>query len=181
MTHSTQHAFFSCCWQTPDQLRVSCAQQRWLVATDSMTARLQTLGTLSITSLSEHSVALPTDEADFLDLPAASDCLLRETVLCVDAAPCIFARSLLPLSSLGGANSVLASMAARPLGSELFRAPIAERRQMQACWLSSAQLPSALQEPATELLARRSLFVKNGLPLLVAECFLPALWQRLRH
>ena len=178
MTNSFPHAFFSRHWQAPEQLTLTPLEQHWLQATDSMTARLQALGKLSVQSLNETSAQLADDEADFLCLPAGSDCLLREVLLCVDAAPCIFARSLLPLTSLSGANAVLASMAARPLGSELFRAPVAERRLMQACRLPAAQLPEAIA--ATDnLLARRSLFFKNGLPLLVAECFLPALWSRL--
>ena len=179
MTDFAPHAFFSNHWQAPEQLRVTPVQQRWLLAAGSMTAQLQALGELSVRSLHEHESTLPEDEADFLGVPPASPCLLREVALCVDDAPCVFARSLLPLSSLTGTNAVLATMAARPLGSELFRAPEAERRTMQACLLPGEQLPQNLACQQPELLARRSLFLKNGLPLLVAECFLPALWQRL--
>jgi chorismate--pyruvate lyase len=73
----------------------------------------------------------------------------------------------------------LATLEERPLGSELFRFPEAQRQRMETCWLPATQVPLSLSNDTDELLARRSLFFKNGLPLMVAECFLPALWQRL--
>lgn len=177
MTNHAPHPFFSNQWQSPQRLSLSALERVWLEHTGSMTAKLGQLGRLEVMPLQESSTGLAADEANFLGSPLDSDCHLREVVLSVDATACIYARSLMPLSSLAGANQQLSQLATTPLGAALFRAPEAERRYLEACRLPASQLPIEVESQQQLLLARRSLFIKNGQPLLVAECFLPNLWQ----
>lgn len=170
------HPFFSHDWQAPSALSLTDRQHDWLTHTGSLTVRLRQFGDFSVRPLAEQRDSVAADEADFLALPEREACLSREVVLCVDDRPCVYARSLLPLSSLEGDNRVLGRMEERSLGSELFRPPRAQRCHLDACWLPRQQLPGELACREPRLLARRSLLMKQGKPFLVAECFLPALW-----
>ncbi len=179
MPTSSPHPFYSPDWLTADRLDLPAQQSDWLLHLGSLTERLQLLGELRVVRLYEGDGQLAADEALFLGLPPHASCQIREVLLEVDQQPFVYARSVLPASSLEGANQELASMAERPLGSELFRDPVATRQQLDACFLPREQLPKTLDISDTTLLARRSRFCKNHQPLLVAECFLPALWRRL--
>lgn len=181
--HHTPHSFFSDSWQSTATLDLCALERSWLDDAGSLTARLCTLGEFRVQLLDERQIALSDDDAGFLQLPPLNDCLLREVILRVDNTPMVFATSLLPLASLAGNNQVLGQMHERSLGSELFRAPCATRPQLEACFMPANQLPDAcqLRGHSTKLLARRSLFIKQQQPLMVGECFLPSLWQRLAN
>lgn len=143
----------------------------WLADGGSLTRRLQRFGTFRVVPQRQMIAAPHAEEAALLGLPGRQHALIREVLLYVDDVPVVFARSVLPLASLKGANRVLGHMARRSLGAELFRAPRAKRAQV---WATQAVVPGGV-EPCW---GRQSLFLKRGKPLLVAEFFLPALWSR---
>lgn len=144
----------------------------WLADGGSLTRRLQRFGAFRVVP-QRQMIAVPrAEEAALLGLPGRQHALIREVSLYVNDQPVVFARSVLPLASLGGANRVLGHMARRSLGAELFRAPRAKRAQV---WATQAVVPGGV-EPCW---GRQSLFLKRGRPLLVAEFFLPALWSDL--
>ena len=60
-------------------------------------------------------------------------------------------------------------------GHLLFRDPAFARQPIEACRYPAALLPAAVR--AEGLWGRRSLFCQGALGVLVAEVFLPALWQ----
>lgn len=144
----------------------------WLADGGSLTRRLQRFGTFRVVPQRQMIAAPRAEEAALLGLPARQRALVREVLLYVNDQPVVFARSVLPLASLGGANRVLGHMARRSLGAELFRAPRAKRAQV---WATQAAVTGG-GEPCW---GRQSLFLKRGQPLLVAEFFLPALWSEL--
>ncbi|MCB1836507.1 MAG: chorismate lyase [Alcanivoracaceae bacterium] len=144
----------------------------WLADGGSLTRRLQRFGTFRVVPQRQMIAAPRAEEAALLGLPGRQHALIREVSLYVNDQPVVFARSVLPLASLGGANRVLGHMARRSLGTELFRAPRAKRAQV---WATQAVVPGGV-EPCW---GRQSLFLKRGQPLLVAEFFLPALWSDL--
>lgn len=149
----------------------------WLRDPASLTQRLRARGELTVTPL-RHAIESPrADEARLLDLPPRQWTLIREVLLCLDGQAVVYARSVLPLSSLRGANRRLAHMDHHPLGAELFRPPEAERRAIWIARVPANALPAdaGAREPVW---GRQSLLTKRGAPLLVAECFLPALTGR---
>ncbi len=163
-----------CHWQPLERQPLPPVIGDWLADAGSLTRRLRRHGHFSVQPVHQQ-IATPTaTELRLLELPARQRALLREVFLLLDGTPVVFARSVLPLASLHGANRVLGHMAKRSLGLELFRPPRAERRAVWVTHLDAAHLP--LPDTTGALWGRQSLFVKRGSPCLVAEFFLPTLW-----
>lgn len=150
----------------------------WLADPASLTRRLQARGRFAVEPLRQGIRAPRAEEARLLGLRFRQHALIREVLLYLDGVPVVYARSVLPLSSLKGKNRILGHMARRSLGAELFRPPRARRRAVWVAQVPATALPAeaGAREPAW---GRQSLFLKRGRPLLVAEVFLPALWNQL--
>jgi len=157
-------------WQPAHRVAVPAGIGRWLADSGSLTRRLQRFGRFSVTPLSQCIARPRPAEALMLGQPPQQRMLIREVLLNLDDTAVVFARSILPLASLQGANRVLGHMARRSLGAELFRAPAAERRAVWLARVPQHRLPVAVTEHCW---GRQSLFYKRGQPLLVAEVFLP--------
>ncbi|PKM22342.1 MAG: chorismate--pyruvate lyase [Gammaproteobacteria bacterium HGW-Gammaproteobacteria-14] len=157
-------------WQPAQRVAVPADIGNWLTDSSSLTRRLQRFGHFSVTPLSQRVVRPQPAEALMLRQPPQHRALIREVLLYLDDSAVVFARSILPLTSLKGANRVLGHMARRSLGAELFRAPAAERRAIWLARIPPHRLPLAVTETCW---GRQSLFYKRGQPLLVAEVFLP--------
>jgi chorismate--pyruvate lyase len=111
-------------------------------------------------------------------IPAGEEVLVREVLLYCDDKPQVFARSLLPLSSLTGAEQALADLGSQSLGQVLFNNPSLERKVIEIAEFdltsSVGKLADNLQLNITHALwGRRSIFVLENKPLMVAEVFLP--------
>lgn len=102
-------------------------------------------------------------EAAALGLKPRQQALIREVYLCGNGAPWVYARTVIPVSTLKGRHRTLKLIGTRSLGSLLFRDPGMRREPLQIARLSDG------------LWARRSLFHLDDKPLLVCEVFLPAL------
>lgn len=169
--------FFSTTWMCPSECSLSHLERTWLEDNHSLTSKLSQQGVLSVEVCLQTYVPASANEASFLGIEQATRCFYREVVLQVDKRPFVYAKSLLPQSSLIEKNISLTQMNDTPLGAELFKFPEAQRKQLQIGYLPDAQLPPMLQSKQATHLARRSLLIKRKHPLLVAECFLPAFWQ----
>lgn len=164
-------------WRDAALVRAPGPVAPWLADPASLTRRLQARGRFAVVPLEQGIRAPRAEEARLLGLRFRQQALIREVLLHLDEVPVVYARSVLPLNSLKGKNRILGHMARRSLGAELFRPPRARRR---AVWV--AQVPATALPPAAGTRApawgRQSLFLKRDQPLLVAEIFLPALWDR---
>lgn len=161
-------------WQPLSRVRAPAPVTGWLADAGSLTHRLRKLGDFRVHPLQQRIAPPTAQEARLLGLPPRRAALIREVCLHVDDVPVVYARSVLPLASLRGANRVLGHMARRSLGAELFRRPGAQRCAVWAATFPPETLPVAAGDmPAW---GRQSLFRKRGQPLLVAEVFLSALW-----
>lgn len=100
--------------------------------------------------------------------------------MCCAGTPVVFARSVLPKSSLYGPWRALASLGRQPLGTALFaklhvvRAPLHYRKLAPAHMLYRHATASLATRPAY-LWARRSVFWRGNAPILVTEVFLPGM------
>jgi len=116
-------------------------------------------------------------EARLLKLPHGRRALIREVVLWGGGQPLVYARSILPVVTLGGRFRHLRRLGARPLGHLLFTTPAARRLSMR---LMRVQPPDPMHAAARRHAmikvehyhGRQSLFLLDGKPLLVTEIFL---------
>jgi chorismate--pyruvate lyase len=158
-------------------------QKDWLVRGGSLTAHLRTLGNVTV-DVTREAVAQPwRDEAATLNITPRTPVWTREVVLKVDGMPFVAAHSVVPLDASSGVWQAMRRLRTRPLAellysdSSVWRSPLTSRRidaRDPLYRLAARQTPH--EKPHT-FAARRSVFVRLGAPLMVTECFLPALWS----
>lgn len=148
----------------------------WLLDSGSLTARLQqhSQGDFAVRLLRQYWGVPRRDEAEQLGLCQRQVALIREVILQGKQQPWVFARSILPDSSLTGQLRHLRWLDNRPLGALLFRYPHLQRHPIQVARFTSASTMGAEFHAADCLWGRRSTFFIDDKPLLVAEVFLPA-------
>jgi len=149
----------------------------WLYADrGSLTERLTALsgGRFAVEVLAQSWQPLRPDECQALDVAPASPGWVREVWLCGAGEPWVFARSVAARAALEAADFDLAALGDRPLGHWLFQAPAFVRGPLEACRYPLTWLPEGA--PQSSCWARRSVFERPPLAILVSEVFLPAFW-----
>lgn len=148
----------------------------WLLDEGSLTRRLTQLadGRFQVTPLLEGWQPLRDDECAALRLPRGSIGWVREVYLLGHEQPWVFARSVAGQAALAEHDMGLEVLGQRSLGELLFSDPAFSRQPIETCRYPAAWLPAAQGSDA--LWGRRSRFDRDGLGVLVAEVFLPALW-----
>lgn len=159
----------------PDALR------DWLLDSGSLTDRLKCCcqGAFSVRVLDEAWRRPELDEARVLGMSVSALAWVRHVQLLCDGKPWVFARTVVPVTTLSGAQRRLVHLGSRPLGAYLFADPGMQRSPVQLARIARG---SSLFENAVQGLARkpqviwgrRSVFRVGGKPLLVSEIFLPA-------
>lgn len=180
---TTEHLLFPvqmlASWQPPETFTLPNSLRDWLLDPGSLTARLKCHGQqFRVQVLGQRIQTCDEAEAND-DITAGEPVLVREVLLYCDDMPQVFARSLLPLSSLTGAQRQLAHLDTQSLGQVLFNHPNLLRKKIEVAVFdqhsSVANLAHylALENAQQVLWGRRSVFVLDGKPLMVAEIFLP--------
>jgi len=165
-------------WLSPYQYQLSPSLLSWLLDQNSLTARLKAhCQNFRVELLGQHVQACRAEESNDI-IVAGEQVLVREVLLYCDDIPQVFARSLLPLTSLTGAEQVLANLGSQSLGQILFNNPSLERQAIEVAEFDAnstvATLVNNLQLNFTDnLWGRRSVFILENKPLMVAEVFLP--------
>lgn len=181
-------------WQSPSADIFSMLPVRlkgWLLDGGSLTARLKSCcEDFKVKVIGEQQQLCSAEEACNY-IKAGEPVLVREVILYCDNIPQVFARSLLPLASLTGKEQVLANLGEQPLGQVLFNNPSLQRLRLELSSFShdtsvailASKLASKLSNdsssdkaavmPKQELWGRRSIFMVDNKPLMVAEVFLP--------
>jgi len=142
----------------------------WLQDQGSLTRRLKRAarGEFAVRVLSQRWACPSADEARALGMPTRQIALIREVeLLGRNGVPWVYARSVLPVSTLTGRERRLRLIGSRSLGSLMFRDPSLSRSP-----LVSAPLQD---DDGQAYWARRSVFHLHNKPLLVCEVFLPAM------
>lgn len=117
-------------------------------------------------------------EARLLGIPINRYAMIRQVYLYCGDQALVFARTIIPVSSLTGQERRLAHLKSRSLGATLFSDPSMHRGEMEAARLSSANKLFALatdrlDAKPKEVWGRRSVYYLHTKPLLVGEYFLP--------
>ncbi len=168
------------CWLNAGQLQElpSALQHDWLFDQGSLTRRLTALaaGEFTVEPLQQGWQVLRDDECEALGVLVGTEGWVREVYLQGGGQPWVFARSAASRPALEAFGFDLRTLGSRSLGELLFSDSAFSRGELQACHYPANWLPAVVREEA--LWARRSCFRREQLGLLVAEVFLPALWQR---
>lgn len=157
---------------------VPASWRRCLLDRGSLTARLMAAsgGNFRVQVLQQNIGRAQVAESRLLGLPSSRRAIIREVLLHGNDRPWVFARSILPLSTLTGRQRRLKGLDSRPLGALLFADPGMRRGPMQPGQVKAAglSLPGGVDQQPSRLWGRRSVFLLDGKPLLVSEIFLPA-------
>jgi chorismate--pyruvate lyase len=118
------------------------------------------------------------DEARILGMKDGSRALIRQVQLLCGEQAWVYARTVMPVSSLRGRLQRLAHLGTRPLGGMLFADPGMQRGGVELARLCTGQTMHAaatfhMTSPPAEIWGRRTVFRLAGKPLLVSEIFLP--------
>ena len=168
-------------WQSPSEALLASLSNNlslWLLDKGSLTAQLKSHSQqFRVELLGQQQMACTLADAnDYIKV--GEPVLVREVLLYCNEVAQVFARSLLPLSSLTGAGQQLANLGTKPLGQVLFNSPSVVRQSIElACFSSDstvASLARQLKQTSNKnLWGRRSIFMVDDKPIMVAEVFLP--------
>jgi chorismate--pyruvate lyase len=161
----------------------------WLQIDGSLSARLASVsGRLAVRVLRQGPVRLQPAEAERLGCPAGAAAHGREVILLADDVPVVFARSVLQAVHARGTWKAIRGLGNRALADLLFGLPAAHRSRFEfARFAPGSAIASTVHRrwrEATgnewgrrEVWARCSVFTRRDAPLLVTECFAPAIQQ----
>jgi len=149
--------------------------RRWLLDDGSLTGRLidQQRGPFRVVRLYQGwEVPLPS-ERRLLQLEHRQLAIVREVALHQGNEAVVFARSVLPISSLTGSLAHLRRLQNRPLGAILFKNAGMRRSPFEVSQIAGDcdYIPRALHQ-RDDAWARRSRFSIEGSNLMVSEVFL---------
>ncbi len=155
---------------------------RWLLDPASLTRRILSTcqGTFRVDVLFQGWARPQHNEMRELGMRQGSEGFVREVHLLCDDQPWVFARTVIPRTTLTGPRRCLTRLKTRPLGAVLFADPSMQRGPVEIARLSPCDklYPAAvrrLSQPPETIWGRRSLFTLGGKPLLVSEIFLPGI------
>ena len=179
---AAQHSLFpvqmTATWQAPSTTTINDTLCNWLLDPASLTARLkQHSEHFRVEVLGQQIETCHLDEAND-DILAGEQVLVREVLLYCDEVPQVFARSLLPLKSLTGEQQQLAHLGTQSLGQVLFNHPDLLRKKIEVAEFNAHSTVAKIAQylslnPDKPMWGRRSVFMLNAKPLMVAEVFLP--------
>lgn len=170
-------------WYRRSQLsskHLSARIRSWLFDKSSLTARLirYSSGNFHVELLSQEIKRPTRDEAKALNISNDQFALIRQVHLCCDNKVVVYARTVIPLSTLKGAQRSYGNLGSRPLGAMLFADRSMQREEVLVTRLSPE---NALYEKTgaqnETVWGRRSVFKVGGKPLLVSEYYLPVLFS----
>ncbi len=166
-------------WDLYPRRRVPAGLRDWLWERGSLTRRVIACcdGAFRVRLLGQSPGRPFQSERDLLALGSGEQAVVREVQLLCGGRPWVFARTLLPLRSLGGAMRRLTRLGTRPLGEVLFTATDVERLLVQLAQLdpnhSLFAVATAQADAVPQTLwGRRALYALAGKQLLVNEIFL---------
>ncbi len=155
--------------------------RRWLSSGGSLTLRIRRgCAEFRVERLSQRAARPFRDEGPAVGVRAGRLCLVRDVLLYGDDRPLVFGHSITAIENAAGPWRSLRGLGNRPLAEALYndpgiwRQPLSYRRLGAGHPLYRRVAATVGRLPAT-LWARRSVFTREGAPLMVTEVFLPAI------
>lgn len=165
----------------------------WLFDAASLTQRLRQVchGCFQVRVVTQQRLRPLRDERIALGMCDHERALVRMVYLLCDGQPWVFARTVIPLRTLSGAQRRLGHLGNKPLGAMLFADRSMRRSEVEVVRLvpgdrlfklitagMTAPGPVHPGQPSQALWGRRSVFYLQAKPLLVSEIFLPEINNR---
>lgn len=153
----------------------------WLVHPGSLTTRvIARHGPMRVEILQRRMRIPNEDEYDALGRPTHKLAYVREVLLHAGGRRVVMAHSIVGRGDLHGAWHRVRTLGTRPLATALFADPLVARGGFEFARLDSRhplwkRARTLLGRDLPVLWARRSLFRRQGRPLMVTEVFLPGL------
>lgn len=174
-------------WQRLRHAQVPASIYNWLRDTGSLTARIKGCcnGAFRVRVLHQGWGKPLYSEKHLLGMRWGEKAIVREVELLCDEVPWVFARTLIPASSLKGAARRLTMLGDKPLGQVLFSDTRMHRGKTEVAKLLPrhplfASATNSLDSAPADIWGRRTLFHLASQPLLVNEIFLPEVTGRYR-
>lgn len=152
----------------------------WLFDATSLTARIidACRGRFRVEVISQGWQRPMLNEEQCLKIRAGRHALIRQVYLYCNDTPWVFARTVIPLTTLRGKERHLAHLQNRPLGAVLFAEPTMRRSEVEVAEIKPGQrlfhtATARLVADPKSIWGRRSVFYLHDKPLLVSEIFLP--------
>lgn len=174
-------------WRARPRAAFSAVQKDWVTRTGSLTRHLSSLGRVTVRVTREKVGVAWRDEARVLRVACRAPVWIREVVLAVDGVAVVAAHSVTPLCASRGVWQAVRRLRTRALAELLYtdmtvaRSPIVSRRVDGAHPLYRLAVAQLGRDRPHACVARRSVFTRHRLPLMVTECFLPAMWTLTTH
>ncbi len=179
-------------WQTVSHKHqhLSSTLKQWLFDPSSLTKKLidYSAGQLRVEVIDQRIKRARFSEYNALKLKHHQYVVVREVILYGQETALVYARTIMPLSTLKGSLRKLYYLGNRPLGGALFADPSMRRGHLEIAPIGQNYLPEkiarTLSTPTTDPdqrylnrdgWGRRSLFFLRHKRLLVCEIFLPGL------
>ncbi|MDH5389355.1 MAG: chorismate lyase [Gammaproteobacteria bacterium] len=156
-------------------------ERSWLFDASSLTARLirYSSGDFRVVLLSQEIMRPEINEAKALNMAYHRFALIRQVHLCFGNQIMVYARTVIPLSTLTGAQRSYGNLGSRPLGAMLFADRSMRREEVMVTKLSpDNDLYKKTGAQDGPIWGRRSVFYVGEKPLLVSEYYLPELFNR---
>lgn len=153
------------------QLHAPLQWRRWLTNRDSLTQHLvnASQGNFRVRLIKQGWERPTPSESRSLNISDRELAVVREVQLLGNDNVWVYARSVIPASTLTGRERQLHHVGNRSLGTILFTDPTMRRGPLQISQIHLSDQASVW--------GRRSVFYLSGKPLLVSEVFLPELEQ----
>jgi len=154
----------------------------WLFEPSSLTARIinRCSGKFRVHLISQQRMTPTPDEIRVLGLRYRSHAIIRQVILYCEDEPWVYARSVIPMTTLKGSLRRLGKLGNKPLGAVLFSDPSIERGEVEITSMTSLHPNYKWTEhKGSEVIwGRRSVFKQRRKTLLVSEFFLPNIIQQ---
>ncbi len=151
----------------------------WLFDSGSLTARLINYcdGKFSVKVLSVKRATPTPDEIKALNLKTRSQAIIRQVLLLCDGQPVVYARTVIPVSSMRGALRGIILLGNKSLGAVLFADKKMRRKPVEVTSVNASHACYAWTgySGKESIWGRRSVFILKNQELLVSEFFLPDL------
>jgi len=161
--------------------KLSAEIKSWLFDTGSLTARLieHCDQPFSVKVLSVVRATPTPDEVKALGLSTRSQAIIRQVLLYCGEQPVVYARTIIPVSSLRGSLRGIVLLGNKSLGAVLFADKSMRREAMEITSLKASHKCHSwtCYQGVDSIWGRRSVFKIKNKKLLVSEFFLPDLFK----
>lgn len=154
----------------------------WLLDRASLTQRIVGTcpGQFRVKVLSQHWTRPMSNEAQALGMNGGGHALVRQVQLLCDEVPWVYARTVIPRTTLTGRERRLAYLKSKSLGATLFADPSMRRSEVEVVRVTARDklhviVAGQLEQVPAVIWGRRSVFTLHDKPLLVSELFLPVI------